>query len=75
MIWPYSISGRECLPKLASNTVHVCSVSTGKADKFENFAEVLSPKEIRRAKKFYFEPDRASAYAVGSIGCTEKVWR
>jgi len=49
---------RECVPKLASNYIHVWSVSTSKLGNLEKLAEVLSPEESARAEKFHFEADR-----------------
>ncbi len=71
MIWHSQIFDRERVPQLDSNTVHVWSVSMGKAGNLEKFAEVLSPEEIDRAGKFQFERHRLSAQAVRPIGCAE----
>ena len=49
---------RESVPRLASNCVHVWSLSTCKHDNLEEFAEVLSPEECARAETFHFEKDR-----------------
>jgi hypothetical protein len=69
------IFGREGVPKLASNAVQMWSVSMGKADKLQKFAEVYSPNEINQAKKFHSEHDDTSTQAVKPIGCAEKVGR
>ena len=51
--------GRECVPTLARDHVHVWRVSTAGND-CDAFAEILSPEERARAARFHFERDRRS---------------
>jgi 4'-phosphopantetheinyl transferase len=50
--------GRDTVPALTANWVHVWNVSTDKVRNLETFAEVLSPEEKARADRFHFERDR-----------------
>lgn len=52
--------GRDSVPILTGNCVHVWSVSTSKAHKLETFAAVLSHEEKARADRFHFERDRCA---------------
>ncbi|HEX3372085.1 MAG TPA: 4'-phosphopantetheinyl transferase superfamily protein [Candidatus Acidoferrales bacterium] len=50
--------GRDDVPALTDNCVHVWSVPTGGSLKLETFTEVLSSEEKARADRFHFERDR-----------------
>jgi 4'-phosphopantetheinyl transferase len=50
--------GRDSVPTMTENCVHVWSIPTGTVHKLETFAEVLSRDEKARADRFHFERDR-----------------
>jgi len=63
MNWEKYISGREGVPPLARDCVHVWRISTAGNIHLEWLAEALSAEERARAKRFHFERDRRSFIA------------
>jgi len=59
--WRALILGREPIPELAHDSVHVWRVSTAAGHQdMEHLSEILSPEETERSARFHFDKDRRS---------------